>query len=124
MSGLSSLPPHHSMGRSGITLSRRRTVLDEFMKKAAQGIASERGMSEGGHSIKSIASSAPKPKNVFHMSPEVAVGTVVRLKSGGPRMTVAEVTDEMVKCVWFRGPHANLSEQHGRYNVAMLEIVP
>lgn len=32
----------------------------------------------------------------------IRVGSVVRLKSGGPRMTVQEVTDQGdIKCIWF-----------------------
>lgn len=29
------------------------------------------------------------------------VGSVVRLKSGGPKMTVKEVSDGRVWCIWF-----------------------
>lgn len=29
------------------------------------------------------------------------VGDVVRLKSGGPLMTIVEIDDEEVTCVWF-----------------------
>ena len=32
-----------------------------------------------------------------------AVGDVVRLKSGGPRMTVLSANGEDVQCVWFEG---------------------
>ena len=31
---------------------------------------------------------------------ELKAGDVVILKSGGPALTVAEVTDELVECVW------------------------
>ena len=37
------------------------------------------------------------------MTEELAVGDVVRLKSGGHEMTVEEITDAGVGCVWSEG---------------------
>jgi len=31
------------------------------------------------------------------------LGEVVRLKSGGPRMTIMEIVDEIIHCQWFEG---------------------
>lgn len=33
--------------------------------------------------------------------PEIVVGSVVKLKSGGPKMTVTRVTDDMVYTTYF-----------------------
>ena len=36
------------------------------------------------------------------MAENIRIGDVVRLKSGGPRMTVEEIEeDEIVTCTWF-----------------------
>lgn len=37
---------------------------------------------------------------------ELKVGDVVRLKSGGPKMTVEEVRPTSVVCIWFTGDGA------------------
>ena len=44
-------------------------------------------------------------------SQKLKIGDVVRLKSGGPKMTVAKPEDKygQVKCVWFTG---DFSKQH------------
>jgi len=41
---------------------------------------------------------------------KLEIGDVVRLKSGGPKMTVAKPEDEQgqVKCVWFVGDYGKL----------------
>jgi len=43
-------------------------------------------------------------------------GDVVQLKSGGPAMTVEEVTPEGVHCTWFKGP----DQQRGTFPAATL----
>ena len=51
---------------------------------------------------------------------EFAVGDIVRLKSGGPEMTVTEVRspvgtlEAMVECMWFSGKSSNKRE-HGYF---------
>jgi len=35
---------------------------------------------------------------------------LVRLTSGGPNMTVMEIKDSIVKCMWFEGNHAHTQE--------------
>jgi uncharacterized protein YodC (DUF2158 family) len=39
---------------------------------------------------------------------EFKVGDVVKLKSGGPEMTVSEVDDDEIECVWF--PQGDFTE--------------
>lgn len=42
---------------------------------------------------------------------EVGIGTVVRLRSGGPHMTIASVLDDgAARCVWFPFPSEKLSQ--------------
>ena len=42
------------------------------------------------------------------IAPEYSVGDLVKLRSGGPVMTVQEVFgDESVRCQWFAGAKAN-----------------
>lgn len=38
------------------------------------------------------------------------VGDVVWLKSGGPKMTVTEIDEDEVTCVWFEGTQARSDE--------------
>lgn len=38
---------------------------------------------------------------------EIAVGSVVQLKSGGPQMTVSEVDGAKVRVQWFEGTQLN-----------------
>ena len=40
------------------------------------------------------------------MAQEVSIGDVVELNSGGPKMTIASIQPEDVRCVWF-GRDAN-----------------
>lgn len=49
----------------------------------------------------------------------VEVGDVVRLKSGGPRMTVESVAG-LISCAWFAGCHA----KRGFFDLDMLEPIP
>ena len=44
------------------------------------------------------------------------VGDVVVLKSGGPRMTVESVANEVAHCVWFE----KTKKHEGNFNVALL----
>ena len=48
-----------------------------------------------------------------------AVGDVVRLKSGGPKMTVALLKETLCKCQWFRGDAADLET----FEIATLQPV-
>ncbi len=53
------------------------------------------------------------------MAEKIEVGTVVRLKSGGPKMTVQWIEDDMAGCVWFDSKGA---QQAGNYPIATLEV--
>jgi uncharacterized protein YodC (DUF2158 family) len=47
------------------------------------------------------------------------VGDVVRLKSGGPKMTVSDVDDDEITCKWF--PEGDQSKvREGEFYVVML----
>lgn len=46
----------------------------------------------------------------------LAVGEVVQLKSGGPRMTVESIIGDEVTCVWF----AEMKQTHGTFPAATL----
>jgi uncharacterized protein YodC (DUF2158 family) len=46
---------------------------------------------------------------------EFAIGDVVQLKSGGPRMTVEEIVDRCVTCSWF-----DKEQKKGQFNPATL----
>ena len=48
-------------------------------------------------------------------------GDIVRLKSGGPRMTIQAILDDRVVCKWF---DKNDTEQSGGYNIESLELAP
>lgn len=48
---------------------------------------------------------------------QVKKGDTVRLKSGGPLMTVVVVDGEFVTCQWFKGDRA----QEGAFEAAALE---
>jgi uncharacterized protein YodC (DUF2158 family) len=51
---------------------------------------------------------------------DIKIGDVVMLKSGGPKMTVEyEVSDLMVKCVWFVGTTLN----RGEFKMVLLDRV-
>lgn len=43
------------------------------------------------------------------MGKEFTIGSVVRLKSGGPKMTVTSINEDKVTCQWF-GDGKNLSQ--------------
>jgi uncharacterized protein YodC (DUF2158 family) len=47
-------------------------------------------------------------------------GDVVRLKSGGPDMTVQDLNESEVTCVWFMGE----VKQQDDFDVDTLELVP
>ena len=51
----------------------------------------------------------------------IKIGDVVRLKSGGPKMTVQWLypTDEAVRCSWFKG----LDIQEAVFRVESLKVV-
>jgi uncharacterized protein YodC (DUF2158 family) len=53
----------------------------------------------------------------------IKVGDVVRLKSGGPHMTVQIVGGPLVYCVWFHAGATN-NERTGAYLIEMVEKVP
>lgn len=50
-------------------------------------------------------------------------GDVVRLKSGGPNMTVSFEEDDSVACQWFSGAKLDKLE-HARFAPATLEPAP
>jgi uncharacterized protein YodC (DUF2158 family) len=50
---------------------------------------------------------------------KLEVGDVVRLKSGGPRMTVESVGG-LISCAWFAGGHA----KRGFFDLDMLGLAP
>jgi len=50
---------------------------------------------------------------------KLEVGDVVRLKSGGPAMTV-ETVGGLISCAWFAGGHA----KRGFFDLDMLELAP
>jgi uncharacterized protein YodC (DUF2158 family) len=39
--------------------------------------------------------------------PELKQGDLVQLKSGGPEMTIDQINDASVTCIWFDGHHRN-----------------
>jgi len=42
---------------------------------------------------------------IHNDKPKFAIGAKIRLKSGGPDMTVSQGTPTMVEAVWFEGKH-------------------
>jgi uncharacterized protein YodC (DUF2158 family) len=48
---------------------------------------------------------------------DLKVGDVVRLKSGGPKMTVESIGG-LIACMWFARGHA----KHGFFDLDMLEL--
>ena len=48
---------------------------------------------------------------------EIKIGDVVRLKSGGPRMTVEDLSGEYASCVWFENSRA----LRGEFRLQLLE---
>ena len=51
--------------------------------------------------------------------PELKKGDLVELKSGGPEMTINQINDASVTCVWFDGTN----RQEAVFDVAALERV-
>lgn len=49
------------------------------------------------------------------MSAKFAPGTVVRLKSGGPKMTAVSERDDHVRCMWFHGYDYSIVPQAGTH---------
>lgn len=50
-------------------------------------------------------------------------GDVVKLKSGGPKMTVGEYSQMgQVGCQWFVGPETKQEVQHARFDEDQLEL--
>lgn len=56
----------------------------------------------------------PRPLRGNEKDNAIAPGDVVRLKSGGPDMTVLAVDDDRVKCVWFHRESGSWSHQPSR----------
>lgn len=54
------------------------------------------------------------------MSPKFEVGAVVRLKSGGPKMTISDYIDTRVRCLWFSDTRR---VEDGCFYLEMLELV-
>lgn len=52
------------------------------------------------------------------------VGDVVRLKSGGPRMTIASIEVVFARCVWFPDHYGNNNLQELLIRLACLEVEP
>jgi uncharacterized protein YodC (DUF2158 family) len=64
------------------------------------------------------------------MSAEVEVGSVVRLKSGGPKMTVSEIGEQSlgsgtkyVWCDWFVQDKAPWKKDSGSFPLTSVELV-
>lgn len=52
-------------------------------------------------------------ENIFEL------GTVVQLKSGGPKMTVSRIKDENIECTWFNKDNQMVSSE---FNVMLLYV--
>ncbi len=48
-------------------------------------------------------------------------GDTVKLKSGGPIMTVDWIDGQYAHCDWFENTGSNKKHQHGRFNIASLK---
>jgi uncharacterized protein YodC (DUF2158 family) len=51
---------------------------------------------------------------------DINAGDIVRLKSGGPNMTVQWAEDGTAYCIWF---DAKATKQDGRFTIASIEKV-
>lgn len=57
------------------------------------------------------------------MTEQMPPGSIVRLKSGGPSMTVESIdANGAVHCVWFKNPKGQLSSR--AFVATALEVVP
>lgn len=62
------------------------------------------------------------------MTTEIKAGSVVRLKSGGPKMTVDKVSKQMYEdrlsawCDWFIQDKAPWKKDHGVFPLTSLEV--
>ena len=52
------------------------------------------------------------------MGAKIAVGQVVRLKSGGPKMTIDAIDDDGVHCIWF----VKEEQKDGYFEAEVLDI--
>ena len=56
-------------------------------------------------------------------SQKLKIGDVVKLKSGGPTMTVIRVEDEDVYCMWFIGEYQDMKVDSYRFPSGSLQLI-
>ena len=56
----------------------------------------------------------------YNQYPDFEVGDLVRLKSGGPNMTVDNASSSRITCVWFEGEQYNMRN----FDQGAIEKVP
>ncbi len=54
----------------------------------------------------------------------LAVGDVVQLKSGGPKMTVDRIFDGGISCVWFSEDHMPYVQQYTSQEIFAVPVEP
>ena len=54
---------------------------------------------------------------------DIKKGSVVTLKSGGPKMTLVEIEGEVLLCKWFYGDVRYETIQEGKFSAASLVVV-